>query len=788
MIDYKTCLNKQQEQAVTSTAQHLRIIAGAGTGKTRALTYRIAFLLSERIVLPSQLVAITFTNKVANEMKERVQSLTEQYNLPIDRMPLITTYHSFCLRFLRKEISYLPGFTKNFTIADDDDQKKYLKMTAEALKINVKADIFEHLKYALWNIKCLGLLPNEVSEKDIEDPILSYNSFINFYSKYQEILKKNNTMDFDDILIFAYYIIKNNPNVKQCYHNKYKAFLVDEYQDTNNLQYKLLREFLSPDALLTVVGDPDQTIYTWRGADAKLISHVLPKDFKDLVTVILNANYRSTQTILNTANILINNNTDRDKKNLLAASGLVGEDIDFKILQSQDLEAKYIVSQIKDSVYRRNRKYNEISIIYRSNYLSRALEMALAQARIPYKIYGGFRFYDRASIKDALAYLRVLINPEDNASTLRILQAPTRKIGPMSLANIVSFADQNQISYLEAIVNHIDELDISSVSKSQLQNYKNALATIFKNLTDTNFKVENIADIIKEYYKNSGFLNYINEIDKKKEEKEGKSADKELDNINELLANILSFFINPPEDSLDLDENLNVKELDAPTLLSMFLANIVLMSQQDEMDNKDAVNLMTVHVSKGLEFNEVFIAGLIQGVFPTSHAINSIDPEALQEERRMFYVALTRAKQKLHVTSYRGYSYISNTANQSSQFLEEAGLLKRNVFTPFSTNYTPQTTAKVPTYNNVSSIQKKINSLPEKKVTTGQIFLNSLANNSNTQAYNYKIGMQVISTSYGIGTVTEVNGNKVRAEFPDKADNKSVLFINTSRAFKPKDM
>ncbi|HBD06052.1 MAG TPA: hypothetical protein DCY93_01410 [Firmicutes bacterium] len=795
-------LNEEQLKAVTSTSKHLRIIAGAGTGKTRALTYRIAYLLMAGEVKPWEMVAITFTNKVAEEMKERVRNLVVDNAVPITRLPYIATYHSFCIRFLRSEISYLKDFTKLFTISDDEDQKRYLKETATKMAISEKSSVYQSLIATLDQVKCKGLLPDEVTMDDIDSPYLKLDLFVRFYKTYQNILKKNNTLDFDDILIAAYHIIKNNPDVKEKYHNKFKAFLVDEYQDTNDLQYKLIKEFLSEDASLTVVGDPDQTIYTWRGANSDLIRSVLSNDFPDLETVVLNKNYRSTQKILDVANLLIEHNINREKKDLIAASGLIGEGIDFRNLPSQEMEAKYIATKIFENVISKKADFKDIAVIYRSNYLSRAIENALSLKRIPYRIYGGHRFYDRAVIKDALAYLKILINPNDDASVLRILKAPTRGIGASSLAKVIEYAETNDITYLQAIIESPAEIGLGNKSISELERFKEALGKILYKFSSSETKDSDVIEIIEEYFTDSGFYSHVTKIDKQKEEKEGKQADKEMDNVRELLNNIKSYFNEPTADITFDEESEQIdNDADIPSRLSMFLSSVMLMSQQDEMDTTNAVSLMTVHVSKGLEFKEVFVTGLVNGIFPTSHALNEISiskqESALEEERRMLYVAFTRAKNRLHATWFSGYNFVSHSQCLPSMFLSEAGLLKH--FSDYS-YAPPRTTSSLPSqkkvetknkYNNPNDLRKFLDTLPtheglnDKIQTTGDIFKTGLET-KNKVSYVYKVGMKVISTSYGIGEVREVDKDKITAYFPNKeGDKKTVKFINGALAFKP---
>lgn len=791
-MNFRELLNDDQLAAATSDAKYLRIIAGAGTGKTRALTYRIAYLLSEGGYRPEQLVGITFTNKVAKEMKDRVLSIALENNLPIDRLPLISTYHGFCVRFLRREIQNLPPFTKNFTIVDDDEQKKIRKNVASKLKLSTDSIAFKEIVSNLARVKCTGLLPQEVDAASIDSPTLKAEVFINFYEEYQNALKKINALDYDDLLIFTMVLIRKNPKIKEKYHHYYKAFLVDEYQDTNDLQYKLIKEFLAEDACLTVVGDPDQTIYTWRGANADLIRTRLKRDFPDLVTVSLLKNYRSTQTILDTANTLINQNTiDRDNKELIAASGISGEKVDVRLLPTQEFEAQYIASKIIEETKRGLASYKDIAIIYRSNYLSRAIETALSQKGIPYRIYGGHRFYDRAVIKTALAYLRILVNPQDDSSFERLIQSPRRGLGDQALGKVKTFAEENELSLLETSLGHLETIGLGGKAKSSLLSLKSAMEQVIDELQDENTNIEDIDGIINDYFHNTGFLNYVDELDKKTKEKEGKNADLEIDNVKELINNIKMYFNNPPQE----DEENEEEDNSIPSLLGRFLSTIALQTSQDDMVESEAVSLMTVHVSKGLEFPEVFVTGLVNGIFPTSHALyDNVQDDALEEERRMLYVAFTRAKKRLHVTYFRGYNYILREYNEPSIFLNDAGL------SPFISE-APQRqpiTPALKTYNDARSIKEKLNNLPQhddlnslyaragEKSSQRKSSVYSGLQNSSTVKNVYEVGGKVISTSYGVGTVLEINGDKITAHFANKEFGpKEVKFVNTGVAFKP---
>lgn len=769
IIDYQTLLNEQQYKAAVSTAKHLRIIAGAGTGKTRALTYRIASLITDQHIPPYRIVAITFTNKVAGEMKERVKKIIEDSGLEVSSMPFISTYHGFCLKFLRAEIEYLEGYTRNFTIADDDDQKKYLKDTAKNLHISDKADSFKSLVSTIKALKCKGIFPGDVKDTDIEAPDLRLLDVVDFYKEYQRLLKRNNTLDFDDILIKTYRIIKSHTEVQEKYFHRYTTYLVDEYQDTNDLQYKLLKEFLGPDASLTVVGDPDQTIYTWRGANANLIRDTLARDFADLETIVLNENYRSTQSILDSANLLIAKNYYNDRKNLKAASGLVGEEVTYRLLPTQDLEASFIADKIAESVVKKHFSYKDVAIIYRSNYLSRALEGALTKKRIPYRIYGGYRFFDRASVKSALAYLKIVINPQDDASVLRVLQSPTRGLGEVALGRLIDFCGERQIGLLEAVLTHLDEINLSSRCIGELSAFREAFGRLINAFNEATVDNIDVKKVIYDYFELSGFIGHIQRVDAKNLEKEGSSAkNAELDNVNELIANIASFFDNP-----NLTEEEEEQSFTPADYLSMYLSNVMLLSQQDDIEAVDAVSLMTVHVSKGLEFPCVFVSGLVEGVFPTSHAIYDLHRESMEEERRMLYVAITRARRKIYLSSFRGYNYIMGQDNMPSSFLKDLGLNDKTLTNRNPVKNRNERSDKIKSFDTPKAIEARLNDIrgSSQPMQCGLVF-------KHNQKYVYQVGDKIVSTSYGLGEVRAVDGDKITAYFPSKADNKEVRFLN----------
>lgn len=774
-INFEKDLNKQQFAAVTSTAKHLRIVAGAGTGKTRVLTYRLAYLISERHIAPKRIVAITFTNKVAAEMKERV------YNLLTDseRMlgsPLISTFHGFCYRFLSREITHMQGFTNKFQIADDDVQNDIFKSFAEKLGYKMKSPYMSLLVGTIRNLKTKGVFVDQISNSDV--PLaapFTFKVLEEVYSGYQEKLKQSNLLDFDDLLMFTLRILKENENVRRQWQSIYSVFLVDEFQDTNQVQYDIVKILMNNETELAVVGDPDQTIYTWRGADNNLVRYQLEKDFKDLETITLDENYRSTQAILDKANLLIKNNSNRMEKNLVAANKEVGDKVECLRANNAEEEARMIATKIY-GYHKNGIKYSDCAIIYRSNYLSRAIEQALSQAGIPYRLYGSLKFYERAEIKDALSYFRLLVNPDDAFSFARILKAPAKGIAEKGALEINRVCEKYGVNILDSIDEHLDEIHLGSKPKLCLKQfieaYKNCLKYLEKN-DDLNL----VSTILTNYLDSVGFLDYVKEIDRKNEDKsDDKNSNSKFDNVMELMSFVNTFMLSPSNEEEGLE----------PTLED-FLILVAIQSSQDEVDsNADAVSVMTAHISKGLEFPCVFVTGVNQFIFPSSHAINEGTKVAIEEERRLMYVAMTRAKKHLAVSYFGGYNFSQGSNNIPSIFLKEAGLLQKNSISNGYSISSPKTTGGY--FKNASNEYNRIQKILNKNYASQQKeeeyqgrrgIINSNPNIGTKD--HYEIGDKCVHTSYGIGTVTAINGDRLTVDFGEKGTK---MLMNGFKAFK----
>lgn len=759
-MDIKSKLNTNQYLAASSKSQYLRIIAGAGTGKTRTLTYRIAYLITEGIN-PKRMVAITFTNKAAKEMQTRVDDLLSQEGFSTSAKPLICTFHGFCFRFLRKEIGHLSGYSSSFNIADDADQSQiykdiFSKMTKGSSKEFTKAVVSK-----ISDLKTKGLFVADVTPTMVPlDAIYTFDELIYVYDAYQKFLRSQNLLDFDDLLMLTLKILRSEPDVRSVWQNKYDIFLVDEFQDTNSVQYELVKLLLSKKAMLTVVGDPDQTIYTWRGAKNEIIKDSLSKDFPSLDTVVLDENYRSTQKILNAANALIRHNSDRLEKNLVAASGQEGENITYISYSDMDNEAYGIASQIRSLVTKGKYNYNDIAILYRSNYLSNAIEKKLTNFKIPYEVYGGMKFYERAEIKDALSYLRLLVNPDD-ISFRRILKAPSKGVGDVTLTRALSLKallPEEENSLFTIFKDHTDDIKLSSKSKILLAPFYQAYRQM-KDVLESDCEPAELVTAIRNYFVQTGFLDYVNKEDKKMEDElsyTAASSQSKTDNVMEFLRDITSFL-----ETEYLDDDGTRRK----ATLEDFLIEVALQSDQDTMKEEKKVALMTGHVSKGLEFPVVFVTGLCQNIFPTSHALSSEGRSAIEEERRLLYVCVTRARERLYLSSFGGHSFMTGAPYTPSMFLRELDLA-----TPKkepSKDYSAYIGSHRP------SARGSLFS-PQAESILKSAALSRPTSNANSEVYN--VGDEVIHTSFGVGKVKELlPGNKILVEFPAPYGEKKLM-------------
>lgn len=639
-MDYRTLLNNKQFEAVSTDAKYARIVAGAGSGKTRVLTYRISYLISERDVKPSSIVAIAFTNKVAAEMKERALALVERKGLGVR----VSTFHSFCAKFLRKEIGVL-NFPTNFTIFDDEDQDTLIKNIAVNHGYKKNDDIVKSTMSFISHNKCVGKYPEDINMPHFASD--EAKEILQMFEEYEEEKSRMYALDFDDLLLRTVQILRDFPNIRHKTQDGISNLLIDEFQDTNDVQYELVKLLMSPEASLFVVGDPDQTIYTWRGANQNIILN-FERDFRGAKSIILNQNYRSTKTILDTANKLISNNKKRVPKDLFTENN-DGESITVKAFRSRDEEAKFVIDEI-ERIRRSNPllSYRDFAILYRAAYLTLPFETQLMRRAIPYEIYGGVKFFQRKEVKDVLAYFRLIYNTKDDISFERICNVPRRGLGKDALAKLKMEKEMRGLSYLE-IIKELDKDDCGLRTTLRLSlkflndSIEKARARLEENL-------EAYPQILEDFITEIGYYNYLKSND---------DGDERLENVKTLFDNILDFLRKNPESNFE-----------------EYLENAALQSSQDEIKDVDSVLLMTVHVAKGLEFPYVFVVSLNNGVFPSHRTVEESE-DGIEEERRLCYVAFTRAKKKLFVTCNTGYSFVLGEETSESQFMKEAGLETR---------------------------------------------------------------------------------------------------------------
>ena len=635
-MNFEKELNERQFEAVTSDSQYLRVVAGAGSGKTRVLTYRIAFLMSEREVAPWSILAITFTNKVAQEMRSRVIKMINHD----DKDLTIRTFHSFAAQFLRKEIHNI-DFPSTFTILDEEDQTKLVKDIAAEMGFKRGDKIVGKTLSYIGSMKLKEKYPEDINI--VKPAFEDERTCLEIYTRYEEEKNKMLSLDFDDLLLKANFILENFPAIRMKWQNRYEHILIDEFQDTNNIEYKLIKFLMKPTTFLYVVGDPDQTIYTWRGANQDIILN-LQKDFKYMDTVILDRNYRSTQNILDSANKLISFNKLRVKKDLYTTAN-PGEQVVVRGSPISKGEADYVAREIKRLQQLGHYSYSDIVVLYRSNYITMEFEAAFTKHQIPYVIYGGQKFYQRREIKDVLAYFHLIINTKDDISFERIINVPRRGIGEASINVIKQEAHDAGASLYEYML--AVQPEESNIPKKVI----NSLQAMIRVIADTREKItaneEVFSKTLEQMIWDFGYFDYLMKED---------DGDERIENVKALFSDIRHFLQTNPDSSFD-----------------EYLQNISLLSAQDEIVDGDRVTMMTVHTAKGLEYPVVFVVRFNEGVFPNNRALTEGGYLALEEERRLAYVAMTRAKERLYLTFSNDYSYVIGSGLVPSQFIVESG-------------------------------------------------------------------------------------------------------------------
>ncbi|HAZ1173020.1 TPA: DNA helicase PcrA [Enterococcus faecium] len=706
-------MNPRQKEAVLHTDGPLLLMAGAGSGKTRVLTHRIAYLIEEKEVNPWNILAITFTNKAAKEMKERVNAILASGGEDV----WVSTFHSMCVRILRRDVDFI-GYNRNFTIIDSSEQLTLMKRILKELNIDPK-------KYDPRSI--LGTISQAKNSlqtpQDFAKMQGSYYEEIaaKCYAAYQKELQYNQCMDFDDLIMNTIRLFEEHPDSLTYYQNKFHYIHVDEYQDTNHAQYTLVNLLAGRFRNLCVVGDADQSIYGWRGADMQNILD-FEKDYPDAAVILLEQNYRSTKNILSAANQVIENNSNRKPKNLWTENK-EGNKITYYRADNERDETRFIVDRMQEEIRSNHRNYGDFAILYRTNAQSRVMEETLLKANIPYKMVGGHKFYDRKEIKDILAYLNVLVNPQDSISFERIVNSPKRGIGPGSIEKLRSFASLHEWPLLEAAQN-VDLANIGGKAGQQL----GAFGEMIQEVTQM-IPYLTVTELTKEVLDRSGYL-----------------EDLKIQNTLEAQARIenLEEFLTVTQEFDKQFEQQNEEDADAPEeKLTVFLNDLALVSDIDNLEeDASQVTLMTLHAAKGLEFPVVFLIGLEEGVFPLSRAL--MEESELEEERRLAYVGITRAEEALYLTNAFSRTLYGRTQyNRPSRFVEEIDqeLLEIEGMRP-----TPKKTPVFAKKTAYSYKQPETAVVPSKSATGGG------ENNS------WKPGDKVKHKKWGLGTVVRVSG------------------------------
>ena len=756
-------LNDKQYEAVVNTEGPCLVIAGAGSGKTKVLTHKIAYLMGEKNILPWNILAITFTNKAAKEMKERIELLVGDAAKDM----WVGTFHSICVRILRKFIDRV-GFDSSFIIFDSSDQKTMIKQILKDLQLDDKIFTDRSVMSEISNAKNEMLEPDTYAVKAHGD--FRKEKIAEVYERYQKRLKENNAIDFDDIINYTIKILIENPDVLQYYSNKFEYVLVDEYQDTNKSQFTLVTMLASKHGNITAVGDNDQGIYSFRGAD---ISNILnfEKDFPGTKIIKLEQNYRCTGNILKVANAVIKNNEVKYDKKLWTENDVGNLPKVFSADNEYD-EGKYIAEQIEHLIREEKYKYSDFAVLYRMNTQSRAIEEILRREDIPYKIVGGLKFYERKEIKDIISYLRLVQNPADNLSLNRVINEPKRGIGKTSLDKIAQISEENNISMYQVIKN----AEIYGLNRVYLNSreFIDCMESIIAKKDELT-----ISELVKKILKDTGYTRAL-------ENENTIEAENRIANLEEFLNVAVEF-----------------EEESADNGLSDFLEGITLSSDLDNMEEaEESVTLMTLHSAKGLEFPVVFLVGMEEGIFPGYKSIG--EQKELEEERRLCYVGVTRAKENLFLTnSKQRTTFGSTTHNPPSRFLQEIPkeLLdgyedavtsipkKENIFgdSGYTWSYGSKNNGNIKTYKNVepqyatsaTSVQKN-NGITGFAFRTAESFLNNIGkkSNNNIDFSAYQSGVRVYHKKFGEGTINyvEPEGEDLKVDINfDKVGHKRLM-------------
>lgn len=710
-------LNTEQKKAGEKVNGPLLILAGAGSGKTRTITYRIAHMIQELGISPYSILAVTFTNKAAKEMRERVENLIGEDG----KRAMISTFHSFGLRLLRVYCKAI-GYDSNFTIYDTDDQKKVVKGIMKQLVIKNKDLTDSRIVSRISKLKEDGVSPEEYEKDHRFEP--DANIIAETYKRYNQTLKENNGMDFSDILTNTYKLLENQEILEKL-QEKFKYIMVDEYQDTNNIQYRIINKIAQKYRNLCVVGDENQSIYGFRGADIRNILD-FEKDYKDAKVIKLEENYRSTKMILDAANAVIKNNTtSKDKKLWTKKSS--GDKIILKACADGRDEVSFVIEEIIQ-MKNKGRRYNDFTILYRTNAQSRLFEEGFLRYNIPYKIFGGMQFYQRAEIKDILAYLSVINNTRDGINLDRIINVPKRKIGDKTVEKIRNYAEETGLSIYDSLKEVEQIPGLSAGVTEKLREFSN----IMEELIELSMELS-VSELFDELVKKIGYFSYLNSS--------YDDAESRTENIEELKNSIIELE--------NIVENLTLRE---------YLENVSLVSATDDLDSeREYVKLMTIHNAKGLEFPVVFLAGMEDETFPNTTKV-MLEPSALEEERRICYVAITRAEEKLYIThAAMRYMYGNMDYRTKSRFIDEIPKElfeeKRNVLIEAASR---EAERKV---NKVIESGMKLNIISDTKKLGKQL--------EAVKDLPYKVGETVTHIKFGLGKVVGVNEKKIQVQFVD---------------------
>ena len=738
-------MNDRQAEAVQTTEGPLLIMAGAGSGKTRVLTHRIAYLIDEKMVNPWNILAITFTNKAAREMKERAAALN-----PATQDCLIATFHSMCVRILRREADHI-GYNRNFTIVDPGEQRTLMKRILKNHNLDPKK----------WNERAiLGTISN--AKNDLIDEVAYANLAGDIYTEivakcytaYQKELRQSEAMDFDDLIMLTLRLFDQNPDVLTYYQQRYQYIHVDEYQDTNHAQYQLVKLLASRFKNICVVGDADQSIYGWRGADMQNILD-FEKDYPEAKVVLLEENYRSTKTILQAANEVIRNNRNRRPKNLWTQNE-DGEEIVYYRANDEQDEALFVARTI-DQLSREGYSHKDFAVLYRTNAQSRTVEEALLKANIPYTMVGGTKFYSRKEIRDVISYLNLIANPSDNISYERVVNEPKRGVGPGTVEKIRDFAASQEISLLEASAN-IMLSPVKGKAAQAVYEFANLILDLRDRLDDYS-----VTELVELVLKKTGYAAAL-------AAQATLESQARIENIEEFLSVTKNFDENPdnPADETGLDK------------LSRFLNDLALIADTDDGDMESSeVTLMTLHAAKGLEFPVVFLVGMEENVFPLSRA--SEDEDELEEERRLAYVGITRAEKILYLTNANSRLLYGRTNyNQPTRFLREISSdllnyqgLARPANSSFKVSYTNSDTSKFGQGMSLAQAlqERKRQAAPSSISTNSLPFGKSSQSQPSKPEVAWAIGDIAHHKKWGDGTVLAVSGSgnsqELKISFPE---------------------